>query len=91
MRVRLYGTLRDAVGANRVPVTVPRDGTVGGALTDLCRQFPALKPRLFDDDGALQPYVLVAVSGKDIRDGGGLDHPVGSGDEIAIFPPSAGG
>lgn len=91
MRIKLYGLLREAAGASAVSLPAKPGATVSDVLTDLARRYPALRDRLFLWDGSLQPYLLIAVSGIDIRDRGGLAHPVRPQDEIAVFPPSAGG
>jgi MoaD family protein len=91
LRVKFFGLLRADVGASSLLMPVKPGESVGGVLKHLAERYPPLQRRLFDRDGALQPYWIIAVNGVDIRHGGGTAAPVGPDDEVLIFPPSAGG
>ena len=64
--------------------------TAGDVLRDLCAGNPILRDAIFDGQ-ALAPYVRVMVNGRDIELANGLDTPVNEDDQLAIFPPIAGG
>ena len=49
-----------------------------------------LQAAIFDGD-ALHPYVRVMINGRDSELAQGLDTIVSANDQIAIFPPIAGG
>lgn len=85
--VRLPGVLEPAVGATR-SVQVTGD-TVADALADLCRQFPTLRVRLFDEGGRLRRHVLCVHNGRITR----LDQPLllADDDDLAILPAVSGG
>ncbi len=91
MVIRLYATLRRRAGARDLEVGW-RDGvSVGDALRQLLAQRPALEGRIFDPEGRIVPYVAVFVDGRDIRHLDGLATLLTEDDEIAVFPPVAGG
>jgi molybdopterin converting factor small subunit len=56
-------------------------------LQTLVEQFPALEKILLDN-GQIRPHVIITVNGQTTVD---LDAPVLEQDQIAIFPPIAGG
>lgn len=91
MRIRLYGLLRDAVRATSVTVTVVPGDTAGTVLQRMVDQYPRLKDQVFERPGVLRLYMLIAVNGRDVRDSLNLETPVNPEDELAVFPPSAGG
>jgi molybdopterin converting factor small subunit len=65
--------------------------TVGEAIEDVTRRFPALSPRLRDEHGAPYPFVTIYLNDEDIRFIGGFDAPVQPGDELSVVPAVAGG
>lgn len=92
MRIRLYGLLRDAAGrCAQVDMEVGPDDTVGSVLERLVTKYPRMRPLLFTAPGAIHPHVIIARNGLDVRDRKGLAEPVSPDDELAIFPPAAGG
>jgi molybdopterin converting factor small subunit len=64
--------------------------TVQGVLDDLCRKFPALTQRLFEN-GQVRRFVNVYLNDEDVRYLGGPEAAVKDGDELAIIPAVAGG
>lgn len=60
------------------------------ALDDLCQQFPALGPKLFDR-GLLRPHLNVFLNEEDIRYLDELNTVLKDGDKIDIIPAVAGG
>lgn len=92
MRIRLYGLLRDAAERKTALEMDACEGeTVSSLLERLVTKYPRMRPLLFEGPGVLRRHVMVVINGRDIRDGQGLNSPVSSGDEMAVFPPSAGG
>ena len=65
--------------------------TVGAALDDAVRRFPALSPRLRDEHGDPYPFVTIYLNDEDIRFIGGFDAAVQAGDELSVVPAVAGG
>ncbi len=91
MLIRLYATLRQRAGARDIEVNCNDGASVGDALRQLLERKPALEGRILDPQGDVVPYVAIFVDGRDIRHLDGLATPVGEDDEIAVFPPVAGG
>ena len=85
--VKLFGGLRAHAEAHALDV--PGE-TVGAVLEKLCEGRAGLQEGLFFD-GTLQPHVRVMVNGRAIELDQGLQTAVGSTDQIAVFPPIAGG
>ncbi len=85
--VKLFGGLR--VHADKRAWNVP-GATVCAALGNLCDSSDGLREALFVD-GRLLPHVRVMVNGRDVELDQGLATPVSPEDQIAVFPPIAGG
>lgn len=66
-------------------------GNVREMIEDLERQFPGMRERLCDDDGALRRFVNVFVGDEDIRFMDGLDTALEDGAQVSIVPAVAGG
>lgn len=79
IEIRLFATLKDRAGRERVTISLPRPATVANLLKALAATHPALAVAL--------PSALVAVN-QEFAIG---DTPVTAGDEVAIFPPVSGG
>ena len=80
LEIRLFATLKDRAGQNRVTLTLAGPGvTVQEMLEKLAAAYPALAPSL--------PTTLVAVN----RQYATPDTAIQPGDEIALFPPVSGG
>ncbi|MCB8968893.1 MAG: ubiquitin-like small modifier protein 1 [Chloroflexota bacterium] len=87
MKIKLYGSLRQKAGAAEHETT---GTTVHEALANLCTYHDALRTAIFDG-AALRAHVRVMVNGHDCELADGLETAVSANDQIAIFPPIAGG
>lgn len=85
--LKLFGGLRAKAGQAEFSVAA---ATVGEALAQLCANNVDLQDAIFDG-GRLRPHVRVMVNGHDTELLDGLETPVRKGDQIAVFPPIAGG
>ena len=80
LEIRLFATLKDRAGQNRVSLMLAGPGvTVQEMLVELAAAYPALAPSL--------PTSLVAVN-RQYAESHTLIQP---GDEVALFPPVSGG
>ena len=72
--------------------TIPATGeTVGEALDDVIRRFPALSPRLRDEHGEPYPFVTIYLNDEDIRFIGGFKAAVQATVELSVVQAVAGG
>jgi molybdopterin synthase catalytic subunit len=79
VEVRLFATLKDRAGRNRIEVHLERPATVARLAEAIAAAYPALAAAL--------PTALIAVN----KAYAGRETPIQPGDEIAIFPPVSGG
>lgn len=85
--VTLFGNLRRLAGETQLRLA---GETVGAVLEMLCARHPPLRAAIFDG-AALRPHVRVIVNGRDSELLQGLSTPLTDDDQVAIFPPIAGG
>ncbi|MDE3052580.1 MAG: MoaD/ThiS family protein [Gemmatimonadota bacterium] len=78
LRVLLFASYADALGASEVDVTLPANATVRDVVAQLRARGGAER---------LPPAPLVAVNQRYA----GPDTPVSERDEVAVIPPVAGG
>jgi molybdopterin synthase sulfur carrier subunit len=90
MRVRVFGTLRDAANAKAVVVDL-ETGTVRCMLDALRSAHPTLASSIVDREGELHRSVHILVNGRSIRFLEGLDTLISADDRLAIFPAVGGG
>jgi molybdopterin synthase catalytic subunit len=79
VEIKLFASLKDRAGQERVSVTLDEPATVSGLTTALAKAYPALAPAI--------PTALVAVN----HDFAFPQTPIAPGDEVALFPPVSGG
>ena len=85
--VKLFGNLRKQAGGSHLQIS----GTSIQAVVDaLCDAHPPLHDALLEG-GAIRPHFKITLNGHDIALAQGLDTAVSEDDQIAIFPPIAGG
>jgi len=60
-------------------------------VTDLDKNYPGIKKRLYDEEGNLRKFVNVYVNGQDLRFLKSTGTEIKDGDEISIVPAVAGG
>ena len=79
LEIRLFATLKDRAGQERVTLTVSEPVTVASMRDALAKTHPSL--------ASLLPVALVAVN----QDFASPETPLEPEDEIALFPPVSGG
>lgn len=87
MKVKLFGGLRKTAGSSQVEGS---GVTIREVLEHICIQNEPLRKSIFDGR-ELHPHVRVILNGHDSELLQGLETPVSKDDQIAIFPPIAGG
>lgn len=87
MKIKLFGGLRHKAGGAELDAS---GTTIREALESICMEKDDLRTAIFDGD-KLRPHVRVMVNGRDSEMVDGLETAVTADDQIAIFPPIAGG
>ncbi len=77
--IRLFATLKDRAGMERIQVSVASPATIQDLLAETAEKFPQLAPAL--------PTVLVSVN----KAYASKQTQIQVGDEVALFPPVSGG
>ena len=85
--IKLYANLRTATGNKELSIP---GGKVQEVLEKLSQEYPGLVRFLFEN-GKLRPRVIITLNGQTLDLEIGLKSPVSEQDQIAIFPPVAGG
>ena len=89
VNVRIPTPLRRmTTGADQVSV---EGSNIQEVIASLDAEFPGIKQRLCDEQGAIRSFVNMYVNGEDVRFLSGLDTGTNDGDEISIVPAVAGG
>ena len=87
--VRIPTILRTYTGDDS---TVSADGaTLAEVVDSLESQYPGIKARIVDEDGALRRFVNIYVAEEDVRFAEGLATTTPDGTQISIIPAVAGG
>jgi molybdopterin converting factor small subunit len=86
VKVRIPTPLRSYTGNQ---ANVDADGaTIADVLTDLDRQYPGIRFRLVDEQGALRRHMNVFVDGERVRD---LSLSLEGVDELVVMQALSGG
>ena len=85
--VKFFAGLRSTAGTKETSVSAD---SVRGLLDVLVDTYPSLGDKLWDGE-TIRPHVVITINGHPLDPVLGPDVPVQSEDEIAIFPPIAGG
>jgi molybdopterin synthase sulfur carrier subunit len=94
VKVRAFLTMKDVIGGQSSLELDLEEGTILSILEDLGKRFGAsFVNQVFEPSGReLSGQVLVLLNGRNYSNlPEGLNTPLQDGDEVAIFPPIAGG
>jgi molybdopterin synthase sulfur carrier subunit len=90
VKIRFFARFRELLGTDIIT-----DAAAGTNFTSLivtiAKQNPEGYAAIFDEKGAFREYVILMKNGKRIDIADAATTPVADGDEIAVFPPVAGG
>ena len=90
VKVRAFAGFREILGKER-ELDAKEGSTIADLLNELASYSPRFKESAFDNSGDLCDYVLLMCNKKRIDPLQDLSLEVHEGDELAIFPPVAGG
>lgn len=85
--VKFFGNLRKYVDISQLQFP---SGSIRAVVEALCEGNPPLCEALLEY-GHIRPHFIITLNGRHIQLAEGLDTPVIENDQIAIFPPIAGG
>ena len=90
VKIRFFARFRELFGADVMTDVVA--GTMFASLiTMIAKKNPEGYAAIFDETGAFHEFVILMKNGKRIEIADAAKTPVVDGDEIAVFPPVAGG
>ena len=89
IKVKAFARFREAFGKEQ-DIELDGTATVMDLLTELCAPHDA-HDLIFDESGMIKKYVNILVNGRHIQSLSGIKTELAGGDEVAIFPPVAGG
>jgi molybdopterin synthase sulfur carrier subunit len=90
VKIRFFARFRELLGTDIMTDVVA--GTMFTSLiTTIAKKNPEGYAAIFDEKGAVREFVILMKNGKRIDIAEAAKTPVTDGDEIAVFPPVAGG
>ena len=88
--IYLSGHLKNFTGGSTEFVLDSNFNSVGDALESLCKQHPALRDRILNEQGEVRQHVNIFLGSDDVKRLSGLNTKIQSG-EIHIFNAVSGG
>ena len=88
--VKLFAGLRELFGQKEFHVAIEQASDMGRLLGVLCATSEQTQ-ELLKESGGIKEGVIVLLNGHNIALAGGVSTTLREGDEVAIFPPIAGG
>jgi molybdopterin synthase sulfur carrier subunit len=90
VRIRFFARFRELLGTDIV-VAVPKNKGLSDLVRDVASRNREGYDAIFDEKGAFREYVILMQNGKRLEISDAPEIKVADGDEIAVFPPVAGG
>ncbi len=89
IRVKAFARFGEVLG-KELDLELDHGSDIEGLLAVLCASRDA-HDMIFDESGTIRDYVNILKGGRHIRSLDGVRTALEDGDEVAIFPPVAGG
>lgn len=91
IELRLFATIRAAIGAKTLIRRYDPPATIGMVLADLEAAYPPLEDSLLEDTDALRSSISVLRNGRHIDHFDGIETVLDDGDVVVVMPPVSGG
>lgn len=91
MLIKVFANFRDICGGKTVTLNVEDGQAISVVLDQLIELYPLMQEELFTEEKTLKPLVHVFINGQNIIHLNNLSTKVKTTDQIALFPPVAGG
>lgn len=88
--IKAFARFREILGSETAE-EVPEGITLAGLLEQIADRNPKIKTALYEDDSTLRRYVILMQNKKRVNQEDVQTIVLSEGDEIAIYPPVAGG
>jgi molybdopterin synthase sulfur carrier subunit len=90
VKIRFFAQFRELLGTDIV--VEPASGTdIASLIKEIAQKNKEGYPAIFDEKGTFKEFVILMKNGKRIDTFDAVKTKVSDGDEIAVFPPVAGG
>jgi len=90
VKIRFFARFRELLGSD-IMTDVAAGTMFTPLITTVARKNPEGYIAIFDEKGDFREFVILMKNGKRIDIADAAKTPVTDGDEIAVFPPVAGG
>jgi len=90
VKIRFFAQFRELLGTDIV-INVEAATMFTHLITTIARKNPEGYAAIFDKNGTFHEFVILMKNGKRVELTDAATTPVVDGDEIAVFPPVAGG
>ena len=90
VKVRFFARFRELLGTD-IPAEPEQGATLVSLIRDIAQKKKEGYDAIFDDHSNFHEFVIVMRNGKRVEHEDAVTVRVADGDEIAVFPPVAGG
>jgi molybdopterin synthase sulfur carrier subunit len=90
VKIRFFARFRELLGTD-IMTDVVAGMMFSSLITSIAKKNPEGYDAIFDEKGDFREFVILMKNGKRIDIADAAETPVEDGDEIAVFPPVAGG
>jgi MoaD family protein, archaeal len=88
--IKAFARFREILGSETTR-EVAEGTTLAALIQEIARKNPKMKASLYDDDGTLRRYIILMQNKKRVNHSEVESIVLNDGDEIALYPPVAGG
>ncbi|MCQ8902664.1 MAG: MoaD/ThiS family protein [Methanothrix sp.] len=90
INIRAFAGFREILG-REISLEIEEGSNVSDLIERLCRIKPGFRDAVFSETGELRDYVIIMLNRRRLDMPEDLNSPLSDNDEVAIFPPVAGG